>query len=74
MRTFCNGWCRNIALNNIVKNKENFSDEETWWQIRGHEISGKEKIHSEKHRFEVKDKVEDSVLNEEADLSMVDES
>ena len=24
-----------------------------------HEILGKEKVHSEKHRFEVKDKVED---------------
>ena len=28
MSTFCNGWCSNIALNNI-KNKENFTDEET---------------------------------------------
>ena len=29
MRTFCNGWCRIVALNNIIKNKQNFSDEET---------------------------------------------
>ena len=65
MRIFCNGRCRKIALSNIIKNKENFSDEETWWQIWGHEISGKEKVHSEKLRFEVKDKVEDFVSDEE---------
>ena len=29
MSTFCNGWCSNIALNNIIKNKENVTDEET---------------------------------------------
>ena len=63
MRTFCDGSCRNIALNNIIKNKENFSYEETR-QIQGHEILGKEKVHSEKHRFEVKDKVEDFVSDE----------
>ena len=49
----------NIALNNIIENKENFTDEETWWQIREYEISGKEKVDSEKFRFEVKDEVED---------------
>ena len=28
MSAFCNGWCSNIALNNIIKNIENFTDEE----------------------------------------------
>ena len=32
--------------------------------IREHDISGKEKVHSEKFRFEVKDKVEDFVSDE----------
>ena len=66
MSTFCNGWCSNIALNNIIKNKENFTDEETWWFIQEHEISGKGKEHSEKFRFEVKDEVEDFVSDEES--------
>ena len=35
-------------------------------QIREHEISGKEKVHSEKFRFEVKDEVEDFVSDEES--------
>ena len=65
MSTICNGWCRNIALNNI-KNKENFTDEETWWYIREHEISGEEKVHSEKFRFEVKDEVEHFVSGKES--------
>ena len=65
MSTFCNGWCSNMALNNI-KNKENFTDEKTWWLIWEHEISGKEKLHSEKFRCEVKDEVEDFVSDEES--------
>ena len=65
MSTFCNGWCSNIALNNVIKNKENFTDEETW-QIQEHEISGKEKLYSEKFRFEVKDEVADFVSDEES--------
>ena len=64
--TFCNGWCSNIALNNITKSEENFADEKTWWLIRAHEISRKEKVHSEKFRFEVKDEVEDFVSDEES--------
>ena len=67
MHTYCNGWCSNIALNNVIKNKENFTDEETW-QIREHEISGKEKLHTEKFRFEVKDEVADFVSDEESEF------
>ena len=50
-----------------MKNKENFTDEETW-QIREHEISGKEKLHTEKFRFEVKVEVADFVSDEESEF------
>ena len=33
-------------------------------RFKGHENSGKEKVHSERLRFEVKDKVEDFVSDE----------
>ena len=32
--------------------------------MQGHEVSGKEKVHSEKHRSEVKDMTEDFVSDE----------
>ena len=66
MSTFCNSWCRNIALSNIIKNKENFTHQETLRQIREHEISGKENVNPEKFRFKVKDKVEDFFSGEES--------
>ena len=65
MNTFCNGWCSNIVLNNIIKNKENFTDEQTQWYIQEHEIFSKEKVCSDKLRFKLKDEGEDSVWKEE---------
>lgn len=44
MSTFYIGWCCNIAQKNIIKNKEKFLDEETWWKLWEDDISGKENI------------------------------
>ena len=66
MSTFWTGWCSNIAWNNIIKNKENFTDEETWWKVQEREISGKEKVHYKKFRIEFKDEVEDIVSQGES--------
>ena len=62
-----------MALNNIIKNKENFADEETWWKIWEDEVSGKEKAHSE--ISESKSKMREKILfqKKKVNLSMVDE-
>lgn len=53
--TFCIGWCIDIALNNIIKIKENFTDEATWWKNQEDEVSCNKNVHSEKFSFKVKD-------------------
>ena len=62
-----------MALNNIIKNKENFADEETWWKIWEDEVSGKEKVHSE--ISDSKSKMREKILfqKKKVNLSMVDE-
>ena len=62
-----------MALNNIIKNIENFADEETWWKIWEDEVSGKEKVHSE--ISDSKSKMREKILfqKKKVNLSMVDE-
>ena len=55
-----------IPQNNIIKNRGNFTDEETWWNIWEDEISCKEIAHSEKFRSDVKDEEEDFVSEKES--------